>query len=285
MIFQKNVSLKKYTTFKIGGPAKYFFTAETKPDLVNAIRAAKKMNLPFFVLGGGSNLLVSDKGFNGLVIKIQNSKFKIQNSRIFAESGLPLSQLVNFAFKNSLTGLEWAAGIPGTVGGAIFGNAGAFSKSMGDVINSVEVFNTQKNCIQNFKNKDCRFGYRQSVFKKNRNFIILSCTIELQDGDRGEIKEEMRRCLYYRDVYHPKGFSAGSVFVNPKGYAAKELIETCGLKGKKIGGAQISIKHPNFIINSGGAKTDDVLKLINLIKKTVDKKFKVKLQEEIIVLK
>ena len=141
MKFQRDILLKNYTTFRIGGPAKYFFTAKTKTELIKAIQEAKKYNLPLFILSGGSNLLIADQGYKGIVIKIENQKLKIKNNYIFAEAGVALSQLVKLALKNNLTGLEWAAGIPGTVGGAVAGNAGAFDGVMVDVVKKVEVFN------------------------------------------------------------------------------------------------------------------------------------------------
>jgi len=282
MTFQNNIPLKRHTTFKIGGPAKYFFVAKTNEQLIAAVREAKTLSLPLFILGGGSNVLVSDRQFKGLVIKVHNTKLRIKNTRISVEAGTPLSKLVAFALKNGLAGLEWAAGIPGTVGGAIFGNAGAFSHEMKNIVEVVEVFDTRKNSLRRIKNKDCKFGYRQSIFKRNPNLIILSCILNLKKGDRHEIKKEIQRCLDYRASHHPKNPSAGSVFVNPKGYAARELIDVSGLKGKKIGGAQISSVHSNFIINSGGAKARDVQELIALVKKTIAQKYKIKMREEII---
>ena len=254
-MFQKNVSLKNYTTFRIGGKAKYFFTAETKEDLIKAVVAAKELKLPFFILGGGSNLLVSDRGFRGLVIKY----------------GQPLSLYVS-------KGLEWAVGIPGTVQGAVCGNAGAFKKSMKDVVEEVEVFDAKTGKIKFFKNKDCRFSYRNSIFKKNKNLIILSVKIKEKKSNIKKIKQY----LEHKKENHPWNYpSAGSVFKNPKGFSAGELIEKAGLKGKRIGKAEISEKHANFIVNLGGAKEKDVINLINLAKKSVKNKFKINLQEEI----
>jgi len=304
MEFQRDVSLKNHTTFKIGGRAKYFFTARTKKDLIKAVKAAKKLKLPFFVLGGGSNLLVSDEEFKGLVVKIQNTKYKILNTKIMAEVGVTLGQLVRASGKAGLTGLEWASGIPGTVGGAVFGNAGAFQKSMKDVVETVETFNLNNKKIKILKNRDCKFGYKKSIFKKDKNLVILSCTLQLKRGNKKEIKEKVKYFLDYREKNHPLDFcSAGSVFKNcklrvmnqklfnklpklkqfqekgiiPAGY----LIEKCGLKGKRIGQAKISEKHANFIVNLGNARAKDVKKLINLIKKEVKKKFKINLEEEI----
>jgi UDP-N-acetylmuramate dehydrogenase len=252
---KKNISLKNFTTFKIGGKARYFFAAKTKEDLIRAIVAAKKAKLPFFILGGGSNILVSDGGFRGLVIKY----------------GQPLSFYVS-------KGLEWAAGIPGTIQGAVYGNAGAFGKSMKDVVKEVEVFDVKTDKIKVFKNKDCRFSYRNSIFKKNKNLIILSVKIKTKKVNAGKIKQY----LDYKKQNHPWNYpSAGSVFKNPDGFSAAWLMEVCGLKGKRIGKAEISKKHANFIVNLGGAKEKDVKKLINLAKKSVKKKFKINLQEEI----
>ena len=291
MKFQKNVLLKNYTTFKIGGPAKYFFTAKTKPGLVEAVQAAKKLGLPFFILGGGSNILVSDKGYQGLVINFQFSIFnfsptesKQQKSKIVAGAGLTLGKLVNASAKRGLIGLEWAVGIPGTVGGAIQGNAGAFEGSMKDIVKEVEVFDVKSNKVRKLKNRECKFGYRTSIFKKNPNLIILSCQLQLKTGDKQKIKEKIQEYLDYRDRRHPKEPSAGSIFKNPKNISAREIIDKCGLKGKRIGGAQISKIHSNFIVNLNGAEARDVLKLIKLVKKEVKNKFGIKLKEEIQII-
>jgi len=255
-MMKKNVSLKKYTTFQIGGRARYFFTAKTKHELIGALKWAKKKSLSFFILGSGSNVLISDRGFEGLVIKFENQK---------------LSQWVS-------RGLEWAIGIPGTVAGAIRGNAGAFGKSMKDAVKSVEIFDVKKEKVIKLNNTQCKFGYRNSIFKKNHNLIILSAEIKSKKSDPQKIKDYLK----YRREHQPLSFpSAGSVFKNPSGFSAGELIEKCGLKGKRIGDAKISEKHANFIVNLGGAKAKDVVGLINLAKKKVQNKFGVNLEEEI----
>ncbi|MFH1894497.1 MAG: UDP-N-acetylmuramate dehydrogenase [Patescibacteria group bacterium] len=286
---KRNVSLKNYTTFKIGGSARYFFTAETKDDLMAAVLAAEKLNLPFFILGAGSNLLVSDSGFDGLIIKIQTTKYKILNTKIIAGAGAKLGELLIVSLKNGLAGLEWAAGIPGTLGGAIFGNAGSFGQSIGGLIEKVEVFNTKTMKIESFKNKKFKFGYRRSIFKKNKNLIILSAEIQLKKDDKRNIKSRLEKFLELREESQPLNFpSAGSIFKNSrlggrqaKGFFAGQLIEKCGLKGKRIGKAEISKKHANFIINLGGAKAGDVKKLITLAKRSIKNKFSVNLEEEI----
>lgn len=304
MEFQSNVLLKNHTTFKIGGPAKYFYIAKNKSDLIKAVEEAKKRKLRFFILAAGSNLLIADKGYQGLVIKIKNQNFKSKNNIILSEAGTLLSQVVSLSLRKNLTGLEWAAGIPGTVGGAVAGNAGAFGGAMKDVVKEVEVFDVKQNKIRQFKNKDCEFSYRNSIFKKTSHLIILSSQLQLKLGNKQKIKSVIQEHLDYRDKRHPKTPSAGSVFqnvkiktLNPSFFkkfpqakkAIKEnvlpaafLIDQCGLKGKKIGQAQISQKHPNFIINLGSASSQDVILLINLVKKEVNKKFKIKLKEEII---
>ena len=284
---KKNVSLKNYTTFKIGGPAKYFFEAKKKEDLIGAVITAKKFKLPFFILGGGSNILVSDEGFKGLVIKCQMSNVKCQNQNsklktIYAESGVRLSNLVQFSLEKSLAGLEWAVGIPGMVGGAILGNAGAFGRSMKDVIQKVEVFDTKTGKVKIFKKKDCQFDYRNSIFKEKKNLIILSATLQLKKGNKLKIEKRIKEYLNYRKETQPLNLpSAGSIFKNPKGFSAGELIEGCGLKGKRIGNVKISEKHANFIVNLGGGKAKDVKKLINLAKKKIKEKFGITLEEEI----
>ena len=304
---QRNVLLKNYTTFRIGGPAKYFFVAKNKKDLIKAISVAKKLKLPFFILGGGSNLLVSDKGFNGILIKIRNTKYEIpacpagrQNTKIMAEAGVMLGELVNVSAKAGLSGLEWAVGIPGTIGGAIRGNAGAFNKSMKDVVKSVEALEVknEKCKVKNFKNRDCKFSYRDSIFKDKKNLIILSAVLQLKKGKKSEIEKKVKENLNYRKERQPLNFpSAGSVFKNPRGlatgelgeedkssslsFAAARMIEECGLKGKKVGNVKISEKHSNFIVNLGNGKAKDVIKLIKLIKQKVKKKFGVTLEEEI----
>jgi len=295
---KKGVSLKEYTTFKIGGPAQYFLEVKTKQGLIEAIKKARNCGVPFFILGGGSNILVSDEGYKGLIIRIKNQESRIKNisqrSKIIeAEAGLLLSQLVNIAFKNGLTGLEWGAGIPGTVGGAIRGNAGAFGSSMADILKTVEVLDTEEMKVRNFKNKECKFGYRDSIFKSKKNLIILSAILQLKKGEKQEIGKKIQEYLEYRRRIQPLSFfSTGCIFKNPapeqssvRGkpfrFFAGELIEKCGLKGKKIGRAQISERHANFIINAGGAKSRDVIELISLAKKKVKEKFGIELEEEI----
>jgi len=307
---KEKISLKEYTTFKIGGPARYFFVAKSKEDLKNAILWAKKKKLSFFILGAGSNVLFSDKGFNGLVIKIQNSNLKIQNEnskfKIICGAGLPLVKLVFKSSEIGATGLENLAGIPGTLGGAIWGNAGAFGREIGDLVEEVRVLDvgSSKLEVKKLKKEDCKFGYRNSIFKRRKNWIILEATLKLEKGNKKEIEEKIKEILKLRKEKQPLEFrSAGSVFKNvpikkvqkkiqekfkekiKNGFLpAGVLIEAARLKGYQIGGAKISEKHANFIVNTGEAKARDVLELIELIKKRVKKKFKIELKEEIVLV-
>jgi len=287
MKFQENVSLAGQTSFKIGGPAKYFFTVESKEDLIEAINKIKKLKLPFFILAGGNNVLALDKGYNGAIVKILNSKFLIRDSNIYAGAGVVLAKLTALAADQSLTGLEWAAGIPGTIGGAVYGNAQAFEGKMSDLVKSVEVFDVKTSKTKTLKKRGCKFSEKESVFKKKKNLIILSVILKLKRGKKNKIEKKIREHIFVRKRNQPLQFpSAGSVFVNQPGQPPSSyLIDKAGLKGKKVGAAQVSEKHAGFIINKGGAKAKDILKLIKIIKKEVKKKFKISLKEEIQIIK
>lgn len=279
---QKNILLKSHTTFKIGGRARYFFVAKTEKNLILTIKTTKKIGLPYYILGNGSNVLVSDKGFDGLIIKIKNSKIRILNSKIMAEAGVILRRLAEAAKIAELTGLEWTTGIPGTVGGAIRGNAAAFGYTISDSIQEVKAYDIAKNKIIILEKRDCQFIPKDSIFKRNKNLIILSAVLKLKKGKKEEIKNKIEEYLNYRKKHHPLDLpSAGSIFINQKSCLAAELIEKAGLKGKREGGAQISEKHANFIVNLGKATANDVKKLINLTKKKVKQKFGILLKEEV----
>jgi len=302
---QKNVLLKNYTTYKIGGPAKYFFNAKNKDDLIRVVAITKKLKLPTIILGGGSNTLVSDKGFKGLIIKLSNTECNLQNNTICVDAGVKLSKLAQLAAENSLTGMEWPVGIPNaTVGGAIYGNAQAFGEKISDRLESVEVLNCKTLKIEKLSRSQCKFSLKSSVFKKNKKLIIIKAIFKLKKCEQKEVKEKMESILYHRNTKHPMDFpSAGSTFVNPEkkiknkkllklypellefnklgAIPAGYLIEKAGLAGKQIGKAKISEKHSNFIINLGGAKSKDVLALIKLVKKKVRAKIGIDLKTEI----
>ena len=305
---KNNILLKKYTTFKIGGPAEYFLIVKKKENLIKAVKLAKKLKLPIFIFGGGSNLLVSDEGIRGLVVKIQNldKKFKIRKLKsdviIETSAGIELKDLVEFSIKKSLQGLEWSGGLPGTFGGAVRGNAGAFGGEIKDIIFEVEALDKNFN-LKKLSKKQCQFSYRSSIFKKN-DWIVLSVVIKLKKGNKKDIRSVAQYCIKYRRDRHPWEYpNAGSIFKNcafsgfSSGFKKKlskvvkqdpfpivptaYLISELGLKGTKIGNAQISEKHPNFIVNLGGAKARDVLKLIDLVKQKVKKVYNIKLETEV----
>jgi len=299
----KNISLAPYTTFQIGGRAKYFFIVKTIEQLMEAVLWSKQNKIKYFILGGGSNLLISDRGFSGLVIKLDIQSYKLRESRLIAGAGLSLSRLVQLAAKNNLSGLEWGVGIPGTVGGAIRGNAGAFGQAIGQTVDKVIVL-TSPVTIERWSAVKCRFAYRNSIFKSNRKVIILGVELKLRRGRGAFVGQQMKEFLRRR-CYQPRQYSAGCVFKNPTLTLCQRfslitrypdaankisqnglipaawLIDQCGLRGKKSGQAQISLEHANFIINLGQAKARDVRKLIALIKKTVYNKLNIKLQEEV----
>jgi len=281
---QKDVPLKKYTTFGIGGPAQYFFKAKKKEDLIKAVETAERFNLPFFILGGGSNLLISDKGFKGLIIRNKAQRFEIGKQRIIGESGAILDKVIAEAVKAGLAGLEKGSGIPGTLGGAVYGNAGwpKGDWEFGNLVKAVELLMPDRK-IKRVGRNWLSFKYRNSRLKKTKGKkpIILEVVLELKKGRFKDLEKKRLEILKIRREKIPHGFSAGSIFKNPSKKPAGFLIEECGLKGKKIGKAQISQKHANFIMNLRGAKAVDVLKLINLAKEKVRNKFGITLEEEI----
>jgi len=279
---KENVLLSKYSTFRIGGPAKYLIEVNDPKGLKRAIEKALDLDLKFLVIGGGSNILFSSKGYDGMVVVFNlGNNFLIDDNLIEVSASTPLNYLVNKL--DSYTGLEWAVGIPGTVAGAINGNAGAFGGEMSESIKKVKVLEVRDKKIieREFSKEDCNFGYRKSIFKNNPDLIITSAILELEKGNTEEIKQKIKNNLSKRILKQPKGFSIGSIFKNGDNFSAGELIEKAGLKGAQIGGAKISEDHANFIINLGDATSDDVLALIKIIKKEVEEKFLIKLEEEI----
>lgn len=308
MNIQKNIPLAPMTSFRIGGPAKYFVEAHGADEICEAIKYANDKNLPYFILGGGSNLLVSDNGFEGLVIKIKASEIHLDEEKqtITAEAGVSLANVVKKAAEAGLDGLQWAAGIPGTIGGAVRGNARAFGKNMAAIVKSVEVFDADEKKIKNFNNDECEFNYEGSIFKKNRNLAVILVKMKLKNGDREKIQKEIKETILKRRTVQPQGFgSAGSFFLNPvvtneklrkefereRGITCKDdklpagwIIEQAGLRGKKIGGAMMSEKHGNFLVNTGNAKAEDVIMLSSFVKQQVRDKFGIQLESEVQLL-
>lgn len=289
-----NEPLSKHTSFRIGGPAEYFVEVKKRSELVNLLKIAKKYNWKVFLLGAGTNLLVKDRRVKGLVIKLDGEfkKIEFSDKKVKTGAGVILPQLLKYCAENNLGGIEFLAGIPGTIGGALMMNAGGVNEGIGNLVDSVEVMK-QNGKIQILRKKRLHFSYRRSNFPKGS--LILSCWLRLKKSKKDTIIKIIKIQLRKRWEKQPRGYSAGSIFKNPPGdYAggcrttaggcrttAGRLIEQADLKGVKYGDAYISEKHGNFIINRGNAKAKDVLYLIRKIKKRVKKKFGVKLKLEI----
>ena len=275
---EENVSLKKYTTYKVGGNALAFVYPNDIDSLIELLKYLKNNNIKHMILGNGSNVVFKDTTYNGIIIKLDNlNKYKIKENIIIAESGVNLIPLSFKAIDLSLEGLEFACGIPGSVGGCLYMNAGAYKSDMSNVVKSVKAL-TPDFKIKTFKNKDLEFGYRDSFFKHHKDYIVLEVTFELKKGKKEELIElandRKRRRLESQPLEYP---SAGSVFRNPPDNFSGKLIEDLGLKGYSIGGAKVSEKHANFIINYNNATASDIRKLIKYVHTRVKKKYDIDL--------
>ena len=277
--------MKKHTTFKIGGPADIFCEPGDIEEIKNVLYVLKKYKIDFFIMGNGSNLLVADKGIRGAVIKIGDkmNDIKVCGNRIYVQSGALLSKTANAALKNKLTGMECISGIPGSIGGAIYMNAGAYGAEISQIVNSV-TYITPEGEIKTVLGKDMAFGYRKSFFTGSDN-VIVYCELQLEEGNGEEISAKMKDVSAKRVSKQPLSMpSAGSVFKRPEGYFAGKLIEDCGLKGFSSGGAEISNLHAGFIVNKGDATAQDVLNVIKHVQSEVYNKFGVMLETEIKIL-
>jgi len=276
-----NEPLKDHTTLKIGGPAKYFIEPKDIKHLKLLLNLLKGYKISFLIIGKGSNILVSDKGINAAVICLNSAAFKKvvrKNNYLHAGSAAALSQIIRIALKNSLSGVEFLTGIPGTLGGALIMNAGIPNEYIGDLVKDITVMDYRGN-IKALAKKDIKFGYRSSNLTK---YIILGARIKLIRKNRKEIKEKINRYLKRRIFTQELSWpSAGCIFKNPPGDSAGRLIDLCGLKKRRIKDAMVSEKHANFILNLGRAKTKDVLALMALMRKKVKNKFNITLEPEI----
>ena len=278
---EKDISLSTLTTYKTGGIAKLVVYPNNINNLKQLLKLIHKHNIKYFILGKGSNTLFSDKEFNGVIIKLDKlNNFEIKETEIYVESGMILSKLVQASIKNELTGLEFAIGIPGTIGGAIYMNAGAYGSKMSNIVKSVIVLD-EKLQVKEIELEELKFDYRYSIFQANKNLICVAANIKLEHGNHDEIASKIKENLLKRKNSQPLEYpSAGSVFRNPEGNYAGKIIEELGLKGKNIGGAEISTKHANFIINKNNASSSDILNLIKLVQKEVKDKYKIDLKLE-----
>jgi len=299
-----NEPMSKHTTFKLGGPVKYFITIDNADKLVEVLNFLREENVEFIIIGGGSNVLCSDKEFDGVVIKIANNEIKLLEDNVLqADAGCVTVAVARESVKFNLTGFEWGIGVPGTIGGAVRGNAGAMGGDMSGNLSKVEVYRQGE--ILELSNEECEFAYRESIFKHN-NDVVLRVWLQLEKSTE-ESKDLMKTTLeniQYRNSTQPQGFaSSGCIFknvkiLNPKSeiknqniiptdflekgiISAGWLMDQAGCKGMKVGNAQVSEKHANFIVNLGDATAEDVKNLIEEVKKKVYNKFKINLEEEV----
>lgn len=305
---KEHVLLRPMLRYRIGDSARYFFDAKNQKDLVSAIKEAKKNKLQVFVLGGGTNILMRDEEFPGLVLRVGIADVVRKGSRITIGAGASMADLLEFTVKEGLSGLEWAGGLPGTVGGAVRGNAGCFGGETKDSILSVRALDVRTMRFVSLKRDQCKFEYRSSIFKKqDGRYIIASATLGLRKGDSREIKKKIEEKMRFREARHPLEYpNIGSIFKNvpwndlPKRYQKEfasrkktdpfpvlptaSVIGAAGLKGVSYGGAMISPKHGNFIVNVCDAKASDVHALIALVKSEVKRRYKVDLEPEVILV-
>ena len=274
--------MSRHTTFRIGGPADFYLCPPSTNEVQEIVEICKEEKLPYFVLGNGSNLLVSDKGYRGVVIQLWKnfSDITVKDCCIQAKAGALLSKVAAEALEAGLTGMEFASGIPGTIGGAAFMNAGAYGGEMKDIIKSVKVLDTQGE-VRVLPKEELKMGYRTSIVKE-KGYTVLSVELELTRGNQEEIRNTMEDLKERRTSKQPLEMpSAGSTFKRPEGYFAGKLIMDSGLRGFSVGGAQVSEKHWGFVVNKGGATAMDVLNLIREVQRRVKEQFGVDLETEV----
>lgn len=299
---KEDIPLADYCSFRVGGPARYFVQVRSFDELKQAISQARQRRWPTLILGSGTNLIIADEGFPGLVIKLENEKWSLDSLTFIAQAGVLMSVLVDQSIQAGLAGLEWAGGLPGTLGGAIRGNAGAFGGEIKDAVESVTSFNPTTSQTITRTNTECQLAYRDSVFKHNDE-IILQATLQLTEGKRDELRRLADDHIRYRQERHPLDYpNAGSVFKNisteqiPKDTLGQfedviktdpfpviptaAVLDRAGLKGMTIGGAQVSEKHPNYIVNTGSATATDIISLINQVREKIRHKFGIELELE-----
>ena len=280
---QENVILAPYTSARIGGPADVFVTVRSRDELANAVQVCWNSNLPLTLIGGGSNILISDKGIRGVVIlnKAKASEFrKTPQPVVWAESGVVLSNLAHRSARQGFTGLEWAVTVPGTIGGAVYGNAGAYGSDIAHNLLRAEILTVSKRDWWPVESME--YGYRSSILKHtDQKAVVLSAEFGLKIGETEAINTKIDQFTTRRKASQPPGASMGSMFKNPPGDFAGRLVEAAGLKGKRIGSAEISTVHANFFINNGDTSAADIKALILLAQKTVKEKFEIALELEV----
>ncbi|MGN1330130.1 MAG: UDP-N-acetylmuramate dehydrogenase [Clostridia bacterium] len=278
-----NESMSKHTSFKVGGVADYYIEVNDVAQLIYILKLAKKMKMKTFILGNGTNVIIKDSGFRGIIIKINFTHLNIEKGKIVAGAGVPVALLSNFAYRNGIKGYEFLSGIPGTVGGAVKMNAGAYKSEIKDILVNTTYLDEKYNIVK-IENKEHEFSYRNSIFFK-KNWIIIGSTFKIEKGDIAEIKAKRNEMSNLRKEKQPLELpNAGSIFKRSGDDIPAMLIDKAGLKGYKIGGAQISEKHAGFIVNTGDAKAKDILDLIKYTKEIIKKKYGKDLELEVIIL-
>ncbi|EPB8166272.1 UDP-N-acetylmuramate dehydrogenase [Clostridium perfringens] len=276
--------MSEHIYFRVGGPADILVTPVNEEQVVNTLKLCREYNVPYFILGNGSNILVKDGGISGVVIKFNKlNKVTTEGNCVTAQSGALLKDVSKAALENNLRGFEFACGIPGSIGGAVFMNAGAYDGEMAHVIKSARVID--ENCnIKNLTKEELELGYRSSIVMK-KGYVVIEATVELESGEYASIKDKIDDLTNRRESKQPLEYpSAGSTFKRPEGYFAGKLIQDSGLKGFSIGGAAVSEKHSGFVINKGGATAKDVLDVIAHVQKTVKENFDVELHTEVRII-
>ena len=280
---QTNIALAPYTSARIGGPADALLTVKSADELADAMQLIWQQELPYYILGGGSNVLVSDEGFRGVVVldRAKETVFEMGDQpTVWCEAGVVIANLAKRCASKGLAGLEWSATVPGTVGGAVYGNAGAFGGDMNDSLLWADVLTQHGR--EKLTLDQMGYGYRTSVLKRGEiKGIVLSALLKLKNSSKEEVSVKIEQFSERRKATQPPGASMGSMFKNPEGDYAGRLIEAAGLKGMRIGSAEISSVHGNFFINHGDTKADDIRALISLVQKTVFEMFNVKLELEV----
>lgn len=274
--------MSRHTTFRVGGKADMLVLPNTVPQMVAVLRILRQFQVPYLLLGNGSNVLVGDKGIRGVVVQVTSrmAEYRVEDCTIEAAAGIHLAKIAHVAYQNALSGLEFAAGIPGSLGGAVYMNAGAYGGEMKDIIEEV-IYLDEAGKVHRLPQRECAFGYRTSRFADGK-WVILGCRLHLREDDRQEIKARMDDYNGRRSAKQPLNLpSAGSTFKRPTGYFAGKLIEDAGLRGFRIGGAAVSEKHCGFVVNDRQATAGDVRAVISHVQQTVKEKFGVQLETEV----
>lgn len=278
--------MKNHTTLRVGGRVDFLVEPNTEEQLEQLIKLLLENKKPYYVIGRGSNLLVKDEGINGVVIKISDkfSGIEKEDNRLTIKSGTPLAEVSKYAYKNELSGVEFASGIPGSVGGAIAMNAGAYGGEMKDIVRSVKIIDNRGD-IRVLNCEEMEFSYRKSLITNNPLYAVLSVEIELKKGNKEEIFEQMNIRAQKRTCSQPlEKCNCGSTFKRPEGHFAGQLIEECGLKGYSLNGVEVSSKHAGFVVNNGKSTATDMINMINFVKEKVKDKFGVVLEEEVKII-